>query len=34
VQVVARNPDEVAVTGVEPGAMVTLVEPGTQRGPL
>jgi len=27
VEVLARNPDEVAVTGIQPGAMVTLVDP-------
>jgi len=27
VQVLARNPDEIAVTGISPGAMVTLVDP-------
>ncbi len=30
VRVVARNPDEVAVEGVAPGAHVTLVEPGAE----
>ncbi len=34
VQVVARNPDEVAVTGVDPGVMVTIVEPKVQGGSL
>jgi HlyD family secretion protein len=32
VEVVARNQDEVAVNGVEPGMMVTLVEPSEIRG--
>jgi hypothetical protein len=27
VEVQARNPDEIAVTGIRPGAMVTLVDP-------
>jgi multidrug efflux pump subunit AcrA (membrane-fusion protein) len=27
VEVLARNPDEIAVTGIRPGAMVTLVDP-------
>jgi Membrane-fusion protein len=28
VEVLARNPDEVAVKGISPGATVALVEPG------
>jgi multidrug efflux pump subunit AcrA (membrane-fusion protein) len=31
VQVLARNPDEVAVSGIEPGVMVALADP-TKRG--
>jgi hypothetical protein len=27
VEVLARNPDEIAVKGIRPGAMVTLVDP-------
>ena len=32
VKVEARNPDEVAVTGIAAGTMVTLVEPDKQEG--
>lgn len=32
VQVIARNPDEVAVTGIGPGTSVALVEPETPKG--
>jgi hypothetical protein len=27
IEVLARNPDEIAVSGIQPGAMVTLVDP-------
>ena len=33
VQLLARNPDEVAVKGVEAGAMVTLEEPALEKKP-
>ena len=33
VELLARNPDEVAIKGVEAGTMVTLVEPAVEKKP-
>jgi hypothetical protein len=33
VELLARNPDEVAVKGVDAGTMVTLVEPAVEKKP-